>query len=153
MRGLFQSVKYGWAHLELGNFSGEASYLTNPMEDLGEVLLAGEGVVCCDEEGSSFEIVVTDYHVYIVSHRETHELAMTDLTREDLARMFVEEVSERMEEWAAWWVDKEAHAVPEDENGEVEPNLQKNRERLLCLQRRVAEKYDVKMNKESHAVP
>lgn len=106
---MFSNVKNGWARFELGNFIGSCSYLTDPVIELGEALLHRNRLVNMDEEGSSFDIVISDYHVYIISNRNTTEFHQpydgrnkeNDVTL--FAREFIKDITNDIEAWVDWF--------------------------------------------------
>lgn len=99
---MFSDIGCGWATLKLGDFKGSCSYLTDPFVDVANLLINKEGVVAFDEEGSVFELVISNWSIYIVSHRDKDELHMLDITEEELAAEFLDDIRNNFEDIINW---------------------------------------------------
>ena len=99
---MFSDIGCGWATLKLGDFKGSCSYLTDPFVDVANLLINKEGVVVFDEEGSVFELVMSSWSIYIVSHRDKDELHMLDITEKELAAEFLDDIRNNFEDIVNW---------------------------------------------------
>lgn len=106
---MFSNIKHGWATFSLGDFIGRCSYLTDPIIDIAQCLFDGSGLVKLDGEGPEYDLIISEYPIYIVSHNEKHELHMTDLSLTEFAKLFIESVTNNMQAWIDWfgYTDKE----------------------------------------------
>lgn len=100
----------GWTNVAIGEFKGNASYLTDvPMDCLIAFINALEyyipASVFFDEEGSEFTLVVGFNGVYVISEREETRLISVDRRFLDIARELVKDIEDNLEDWVLWDID------------------------------------------------
>lgn len=87
---MITNPRYGWCNFHLGTFSGTPSYLTEVPTDLLECFISyfknNCGCACFDEEGSSFNLLLTPYDVYVIEEKDTAVLHQINIPILDLAK-------------------------------------------------------------------
>jgi len=104
---VFSKPAYGWSRVEIGEFCGEASYLTDVPFDILSALIAhfeyniATGVLF-DEEGSDFVFMVDKCKSYILSDRD--ELRIYEIHKDDyeIAEEIINDIEEYIDGWAGW---------------------------------------------------
>lgn len=70
---MFSKPEAGWCKFTFGDFVGAISDVTyeDPLVKLANLIINDEdGIVHCDEEGTDFDIVISNVIVYVVSNRD-----------------------------------------------------------------------------------
>ena len=91
---MFSNVKHGSARFEFEDFLGSISYLVDPITEIGEILINGNGVARMDEEGSFFGIILVDYDFCIIERRDEAALHSTNRDISDIEKEFVSDYRE-----------------------------------------------------------
>lgn len=101
---MLSNVKNGWCDFNYGSFIGHPSYLTDVVIDLIDLFYDGEGVVRCDEEGTEFDIVLSDIDFYIVDFKEhlPKVYQNEDKSIKEYIQEFIEDVERDIDDWAKW---------------------------------------------------
>lgn len=101
---MFSEINNGWAKFNLLGFEGWASYMTDIIVDIGNMFIQKQGVVTVDEEGSTFDIILSsDGEFYIVSHRDKHRLYVDDdIVLDDIIKEYVKDLRDNFEKWIYW---------------------------------------------------
>lgn len=101
---MFSEINNGWAKFNLLGFEGWASYITDVIVDIGNMFIQKQGVVTVDEEGCTFDIVLSaDGEFYIVSHRDEHRLYIDDnIVLDDIIKEYVKDLKDNFEKWLYW---------------------------------------------------
>jgi len=102
----------GWCNVEIGDFVGTASYLTdvpiNCLESFIQYFTKNNGVnsssIYFDEEGSEFFLVLDYYCTYIIIDRNVNpELKyFDDIGAKQLAQELIEDLERNFEKWVDW---------------------------------------------------
>lgn len=100
--------EHGWCDFTLGNFKGTPSYLTNvPLDTLNAFIdyyQTGVGIAFYDEEGTEFNLVLSNYSVYIISVKDVDELySFPDITTDSLAVELVSDIENNLEGWEGFY--------------------------------------------------
>lgn len=104
---IFSKPKHGWVLINIGEFKGWASYITDVPIDcikaMKHALVAKTDFVCCfdSEADGTFKIVSDEYRTFVIEEAETNRLYVCeDITKQDLANAFVNELTEDI--WGDW---------------------------------------------------
>lgn len=129
---MFSNVKHGWARFEFEDFVGSISYLVDPITEIGEILINGNGVARMDEEGSFFDIILVDYDFCIIERRDEAALHSTNRDISDIAKEFVSDVERDLEDWIDWELEPDESDYLEIRRDEI----------INCLEK-IKRKYDI----------
>lgn len=125
---------FGWTNIEIGNFNGSASYLTDVANDCLTAMIHSfesgfDFVVSFDAEGWTFKIVSDDYCTYIIEEKDEARLYVIEKNRSDLAKEIISDIEESFDDWVHWDYIEEM-----DEDGsefkKEEERLKSNLEKL-----------------------
>lgn len=103
----------GWCNFDLDNFHGRPSYLTNVPIDILESFINywenGTGIsIYFDEEGSSFNLVVDPYNVYIIECKDEPKLIISNKSIEELTAEVITDIENDFQGWCNFDTDEEA---------------------------------------------
>lgn len=117
---------YGWSQVEIGDFEGPASYLTDVANDCLLAMIhyyetGFDFVVNFDAEGWIFKVIADEYNVFVIEDKDEPVLHTYDKRIDDLAKEIVSDIEKYFDDWTRW-----DYAVEEDD----EEALQKEAERL-----------------------
>lgn len=117
---------YGWSQVEIGDFEGPASYLTDVANDCLLAMIhhhetGFDFVVNFDAEGWTFKVIADEYNVFVIEDKDEPVLHTYDKDVDDLAKEIVSDIEKYFDDWTRW-----DYAVEEDD----EEALQKEAERL-----------------------
>lgn len=130
---MFSDVKYGWAKFKFLDFTGDVSYLTDPIFEIGEAFIKGYGVINMDEEGSDFDFIISNNEVFLVAHRDIHKLYIDDdITIKSIVKEFVNDIERDLEDWANWGY--------EDYNETIKNN---RKEKIINMIKTIKLKYNI----------
>lgn len=129
---MFSKPKYGWTNINLGDFKGRGSYLTDiPLDCLNSFINALKcslpASIYFDEEGSEF-ILVADFNgVYIISEREKTELIKIDIDFLDLIKEVIKDIEDNFNDWLLWMDYYEEHSLNNNEALKIRKNSIENK--------------------------
>ena len=108
MKQMLSNPKTGWCEFEIGNFKGTPSYLTNVPVDLLTAFIdyykKGIGAVFFDEEGSEFNLLLSNYSVYIVyCENKTTLYEFPDVDIDNLANELITDIKSNVDSWANFY--------------------------------------------------
>lgn len=104
---MLSNPKAGWCELEIGNFKGTPSYLTDVPVDLLTAFInyykRGIGAAFFDEEGTEFNLLLSDYSIYII--HVTYEgnpvlYCFSDINIDDLANELITDIKNDINAWS-----------------------------------------------------
>lgn len=104
---MFSKPIHGWTNIEIGDFTGVGSYLTDiPMDTLDAFITSLDcsipASIYFNEEGSEF-ILVSHYNsTYIIVEREKTELISIDIDYLELIKEAVKDIEDNLEDWVYW---------------------------------------------------
>lgn len=133
---MLSNPKAGWCKLEIGDFKGTPSYLTDVPVDLLTAFIdyykKGIGAAFFDEEGSEFNLLLSNYSVYIVyCGNESTLYEFPDINIDDLAKELIADIRSNTNLWAnfcasvascLFWSNKRKLATLVDELEELVNN-------------------------------
>ena len=104
---MISNAKYGWCTLQIDEFIGSPSYLTDVPVELLDAFIdyyeRGYGCAEFDEEGSDFTFLITAYNlnIFIISRREESRLYDFSMTKniDKLAEELIEDIESHMYDW------------------------------------------------------
>lgn len=128
----------GWTKVTIGDFEGRASYMTDvPMDCLIAFINALEynipASVFFDEEGTEFTLVTSADGTYVISEREESKLFVINKRFSKLAREFINDIEDNLEDWVLWDYDYEFHNDSEGVLNERRNIMEKRVKRLKEL--------------------
>ena len=100
----------GWCELEIGNFKGTPSYLTDVPADLLTAFIdyykKGIGAAFFDEEGTEFNLLLSDYSVYIIyidyeNNCTLYDFPLIDINK--LAKELITDIKSNIDSWASFY--------------------------------------------------
>lgn len=117
---------YGWSQIEIGDFEGSASYLTDVANDCLLAMIhhyetGFDFVTNFDAEGWTFKVIADEYNVFVIEDKDKPVLHTYDKGIDDLAKEIVSDIEKYFDDWIRW------DYVVEEDDEEV---LQKEAERL-----------------------
>lgn len=97
----------GWTTVKIGDWSGQASYITNvPIDCLNAFIdcLEKHNPQCiyCDAEGWEFTIVISDFETNIIVSDDKNELFTFDITVKQLAKELLNDLEKYFDSWVVW---------------------------------------------------
>jgi len=117
---MFTKPESGWTFLEIGDFSERASYLTDiPNDCLDAFIYALQNntpiVIYFDAEGWEYYLVCSWCQAYIILNKEKHEIITIDKNIREIAKEFIKDIEENIDEWANWecYDDKDDNQIEE----------------------------------------
>lgn len=101
---MISNPKDGWCEFKLGAFTGHPSYLTDVPMDIMSAFIdyysTGSGLAYFDEEGTEFNLVLSNYSVYIISVGEHAELYdCSHLNIDCITEELIGDIEGYIEEW------------------------------------------------------
>lgn len=102
---MFSKPEYGWTHVSIGEFEGEASYITEvPIDVLDAFIdyykLHKNICVDFDEEGSTFVLVISSYvDIFVISEREQVITYKIDMNVDELANEIISDFEKYIKDW------------------------------------------------------
>lgn len=102
---MFSKPKYGWTHVSIGEFEGEASYITEVPIDVLDAFIDYYKLhknICVDfnEEGSTFVLVVSsDIDIFVISEREQITTYKIDMSVDELANEIINDFEQDIKGW------------------------------------------------------
>ena len=105
---MLSTPKAGWCELKIGNFKGTPSYLTDVPVDLLTAFIhyykKGIGAAFFDEEGSEFNLLLSNYSVYIVyCENKTTLYEFPDVDIDNLANELITDIKSNVDSWANFY--------------------------------------------------
>ena len=94
---------HGWCNLNIGGFTGRASYLTDVPFDFLDAFenyinYSSVPVIFCDEEGSEFRLVIEKLCIYIIIEREEEpKIMIIDIKRKDFITGILSDIEEQLD--------------------------------------------------------
>lgn len=108
---MLSNPKAGWCELEIGNFKGSPSYLTDVPVDLLTAFIdyykKGIGVAFFDEEGSEFNLLLSNYSAYIIyvdCENKSILYEFPDIDIDNLAKELIVDIKSNIDSWASFYV-------------------------------------------------
>lgn len=106
---MLSNPKAGWCELEIGDFKGTPSYLTDVPVDLLTAFIdyykKGIGAVFFDEEGSEFNLLLSNYSAYIIyCGNESALYEFPDIDIDNLATELITDIKSNVDSWANFYV-------------------------------------------------
>lgn len=105
---MLSNPKAGWCELEIGDFKGTPSYLTDVPVDLLTAFIdyykKGIGVSFFDEEGSEFNLLLSNYSAYIIycgNESTLYEFPNIDI--DNLAKELIADIKSNVDSWANFY--------------------------------------------------
>lgn len=120
---MITNLKNGWCRVKIGDFEGEAGYLTDiPFNCLTAFIQyfdrssnMNSVSVYFDEEGTEFYTVFDYYNTYIIIDREDKpELKCIDICIKQLSKELIEDLERDFDAWVNW----ECYDEPEEGRAE-----------------------------------
>lgn len=107
---MLSNPKVGWCELEISNFKGTPSYLTNVPVDLLTAFIdyykKGIGAVFFDEEGSEFNLLLSNYSAYIIYvdfENKSTLYEFPDIDIDNLAKELITDIKSNIDSWASFY--------------------------------------------------
>ena len=105
---MLSNPKAGWCELEIGDFKGTPSYLTDVPVDLLTAFIdyykKGIGAVFFDEEGSEFNLLLSNYSAYIIyCGNESILYDFYDINIDDLATELITDIKSNVDSWVNFY--------------------------------------------------
>lgn len=107
---MLSNPKAGWCELEIGNFKGTPSYLTDVPVDLLTAFINyyknGIGAVLFDEEGSEFNLLLSNYSAYIIyvdCENKSILYEFPDIDIDNLAKELITDIKSNIDSWANFY--------------------------------------------------
>lgn len=105
---MLSNPKAGWCELEIGDFKGTPSYLTDVPVDLLTAFIdyykKGIGAVFFDEEGSEFNLLLSNYSAYIIyCGNESALYEFPDIDIDNLATELITDIKSNIDSWANFY--------------------------------------------------
>lgn len=107
---MLSNPKAGWCELEIGNFKGTPSYLTDVPVDLLTAFIdyykKGIGVSFFDEEGSEFNLLLSYHSAYIIyidyeNNSTLYDFPLIDINK--LAKELITDIKSNIDSWASFY--------------------------------------------------
>jgi len=100
---------HGWTHLNFGNFSERASYLTDVPNDCLDAFIYAlqtnnPAVVYFDAERYEFHLIASYYESYIIRDREDNKVDTYIIEKDviELAKELVNDIEKYFDDWLNW---------------------------------------------------
>lgn len=107
---MLSTPKAGWCELKIGNFKGTPSYLTDVPVDLLTAFIhyykKGIGTAFFDEEGSEFNLLLSNYSAYIIyvdHENKTTLYEFPDVDIDNLAKELISDIKSNVDSWANFY--------------------------------------------------
>ena len=107
---MLSNPKAGWCELEIGDFKGTPSYLTDVPVDLLTAFINyyknGIGAVFFDEEGSEFNLLLSNYSAYIIYvdfENKSTLYEFPDIDIDNLAKELITDIKSNIDYWANFY--------------------------------------------------
>lgn len=107
---MLSNPKAGWCELKIDNFKGTPSYLTDVPVDLLTAFInyykKGIGAAFFDEEGSEFNLLLSNYSVYIIyvdCENESTLYEFPDIDIDNLAKELIADIKSNVDSWANFY--------------------------------------------------
>lgn len=107
---MLSNPKAGWCELEIGNFKGTPSYLTDVPVDLLTAFInyykKGIGAAFFDEEGSEFNLLLSNYSAYIIyvdCENKSTLYEFPDIDIDNLAKELITDIKSNIDSWANFY--------------------------------------------------
>lgn len=97
----------GWTNVQIGSWSGPASYITDVPTDCLDALINclekhNPQCIYCDAEGWEFTIVVSDFETNIIVSDDKNELFTFDIPAKQLAKELIDDIEKYLGGWISW---------------------------------------------------
>ena len=107
----------GWGKLETEDFTGAISYTTEvPLDFLNAALHYLQSnkpqAVFCDEEGSCFTFILTDYPSFVITEREAPALHVINKSAREIIKELLDDIErDTPEAWASEFAGSDAEVA------------------------------------------
>mgnify|MGYP001027098604 CR=1 FL=1 len=128
---MLSKPEHGWADVEIGDFRGRASYLTDVPNDCLDAFiyaLANNAptVIYFDAEGWEYYLVASYWNSYVITDKDSAEVYYSDLSYRALANELIDDIENNIDDWANWMCYRDFDDSELEQNKQVlEGKLQK----------------------------